>query len=453
MIKKIESQGYYIDQCRLEGESKANDHVPAQHNTIQMSQDRWFIIYETRSFRGSDDNRSVIYQVRKDTPDGQVLSEGCLDKSDQDWDPLGDGSHYVKLCNHSVAFGVPQGAVINGKPAVHGGYFAASWRANPRVLDRQRDYLLHETEVKLSPESYRDYWVQFKLNDSEDDIEIISPVAPLRQKGYEEGEAVCRHEEFVQMNQSYVVPVPYNRDCTEWAFLLHWGGGVHTLKSVCTAILYRWNESIKRYEWVETGPILDGPNGMGIFEGAIAPYKDDWLVSARVTQRNYLGNVWFRTDDLFDFSPEPIFSDSVRSICPRTTFHFPDGIVRVCTTDQEKSPYNHLTDVRIPLNILDIDPDDNYRITKSAVVFDSIKEGLPIQVESAPTIHFCRLLPHTGGNKGKLTYFVRPRGLKHPLTAGRNKGLLKREDMLISGVYHSEITYDNEFPPTWQFHA
>ena len=107
--------------------------------------------------------------------------------------------------------------------------------------------------------------------------------------------------------------------------------------------------------------------------------------------------------------------------------------------------------MRIPLHLLDIDPDDGYRVTESRVVFDSIAEGLPIAVEAAPTIHFCRLLPHGGGSTGYLTYFVRPRTLKHPKPAGRYKGLLKREEMLASGVYCSEITYDRDYAPEWEF--
>ena len=131
----------------MAGETKDEECVPAQHNTIQLSRDRWFVIYETRGFRGTDDNRSVHYQVRADEPFGPVLSSGCLDRAVQDWDPLEDGSRYVKLCNHSVAFGVPEGAIISGKPAANAGVFAAAWRTNPRVLDRETNYLLTEPEA------------------------------------------------------------------------------------------------------------------------------------------------------------------------------------------------------------------------------------------------------------------------------------------------------------------
>ncbi len=451
MIEQIDSKGFYIEQCNLPGEGKADDLVPAQHNTIQLCKDRWFVIFETRGFRGVDDNRSVIYQVRKDAPYGPVLSEGCLDKAIQDWDPLGNGRHYVKLCNHSVAFGVPAGALINGQTAPNAGVFVAAWRVNPRVLDRETGYLLLEKEEVLPRETYRCYWIQFKLNEAEDDIDIIQSKTPLRQLGYENGKAICSHEQLVTMNQGYVVPVPYNDRCTEWVFLLHWGFGANVPTSICTPIKFRWNTRTHLYEWVETGPILDGPDDMGIFEGGIVPYGNEWLISIRITPRT-IGNVWFRTDDLFGPGPEPFFSDEIRSNCPRTTFVFPDGMVRVMTTDQINSPYQNVYLRRIPLHIMDIDPDHNFVVTKTDVVFDSVKEGLPLSIENAPTMHFCRLLPHTGGNTGHLTYFVRPRAIKgQAYTAGIFKGVVKPEEIQASGVYYSRITYDQDYPATWQF--
>ncbi len=119
MITEIKSKGYYIDECRLPGEGKADDRVPAQHNTVQLSRDRWFVVYETRGFRGVDDNCSVVYQVRKGAPDGVVLSESYLDPSIDDWDPLGDGGRYVRQGNHSIVFGVPKGALFNGQRVPH----------------------------------------------------------------------------------------------------------------------------------------------------------------------------------------------------------------------------------------------------------------------------------------------------------------------------------------------
>ena len=74
--------GKLIGECSLEGEHLADRVVPAHPNGIQLSKNRWLIIYATRKFRGTDDDASIIYQVREDTPDGKLLKEGMLAKSD-----------------------------------------------------------------------------------------------------------------------------------------------------------------------------------------------------------------------------------------------------------------------------------------------------------------------------------------------------------------------------------
>jgi ABC-type transport system substrate-binding protein len=43
--------------------------------------------------------------------------------------------------------------LVDGKPVPHAGLFAASWRTNPRILDRERDYLLQEQEEPIPPEA------------------------------------------------------------------------------------------------------------------------------------------------------------------------------------------------------------------------------------------------------------------------------------------------------------
>jgi len=448
-----ESLGYYIDGCRIPGETKLDHVFPAQHNTIQLARDRWLVIYETRGFRGNDDNRSVVYQVRRDTPDGEVLSENYFDQARADWDPLGDGRRFVKLCNHSVAFGVPEGAVIAGKPVKHAGCFAASWRRNPRILDPAREYLVSEREQQLPSKAYRCVWVQFRLNPSRDGIEITQPVAPLLEHKVGSAEAPSRHAGLTTMNQGYVVPVPYNQDASEWVFLLHWSQGANEDTGVCTSIRFRWKPANRMYEWVETGPILEGPAGLGLFEGCITPYRGDWLVASRITPRTHLGTVWFRTNDLFATAPRPIHSPAIRSHAPRTAFTGPDGIVRVFTTDQEASPYRSTSgwDVRMPLQAFAIDPDRDFRVTHSELVYDGFREGLPIRPEAGPTAHFCRLVAHTGGRHGFVTYSVRPKALKHPKPGAHFQGHVLPGEMAASGVYASRLTYAEEFPPAWAF--
>src|SRR5262245_9361738 len=91
-ILKIESLGELLREPNLPGEKRADDVVPGQTTGMRLSKDRWLILCNTRSFRGVDDQRSVIYQLRKGAPDGPVLKEGFLAQSINDWDPLKDGN-------------------------------------------------------------------------------------------------------------------------------------------------------------------------------------------------------------------------------------------------------------------------------------------------------------------------------------------------------------------------
>lgn len=458
MIEAIHPNGYYIDQCHLAGETKAEEVFPAQHNTLQLSRDRWLVVYETRGFRGVDDNRSVVYQVRAGHARGEVLKEGYLDRCVFDWDPLGDGRRFQKLCNHTVVFGVPQGAVCEGRELEHAGHFVAAWRRNPRIYVPERDYVLSDDEcieAGAPGEAYRCYWAQFRLNAAGDDIELTQPPRELRERDHAEGPQLCRHPELTVMNQGYVNPVRYRADGSEWAFLLHWSRGACDAEGVCTPIRFRWNRATGLYEWVDTGPILDGPGEFGVFEGGVTPFGDEWLVSCRITRTRIknMGNIWFRARDLFDFDPVPFVAEEPRSHCPRTTFTGPDGIPRVFTTDQLASPYAEPGngDPRNPLSVFDIDPDDRFRVVRQRLVFDSLVQGLPIRRASGPTVHFCRLVAHAGGDRGLLTFSVRPRALKHEKPGGKYKGLVNAEEMAVSGVYCAEVEYDRSYPGAWEF--
>jgi len=93
-----------------------------------------------------------------------------------------------------VAFGVPQGARIDGQPVPHAGLFVVKWRTLGRPLDKTNNYLEHRTEAPSSGRAGQGVeWVQFRLNSAADDLEIVQPVSLLRQVGYEQGPRLhCR---------------------------------------------------------------------------------------------------------------------------------------------------------------------------------------------------------------------------------------------------------------------
>ena len=120
---------------------------------------------------------------------GPVLREGVFSRFIDDWDPLGDGQPCVKRHGPPVSFGVPKGARIGGSPAPHANLFVAKWRRVARRLDLATGKMLHsKSDAGLRLGTLGVEWGQFRLNEAEDDVEIVEPPRRLRQKGYEEGE-------------------------------------------------------------------------------------------------------------------------------------------------------------------------------------------------------------------------------------------------------------------------
>src|SRR5207302_211593 len=139
-IESVKHLGMLVRECTLDGETRKDDVVPRHANCVQLSRDRWLVVYSTHGYRGVDDERSIVYQVRRDAPDGAVLKEGLLVRTLNDWKPNGvpaapEGKSYVKQHGHMVAFGVPKGALLDGKPAAHANVFVAQWRVLGRPLD------------------------------------------------------------------------------------------------------------------------------------------------------------------------------------------------------------------------------------------------------------------------------------------------------------------------------
>src|SRR5438045_6927999 len=83
-IAGIEHLGMLISECTVPGERRRDDVVPAHPNGVQASRDRWLLVYATRGFRGVDDDRSIVYQIRAGSPAGKLMREGMLAPSIDD---------------------------------------------------------------------------------------------------------------------------------------------------------------------------------------------------------------------------------------------------------------------------------------------------------------------------------------------------------------------------------
>ena len=450
-IESIEHRGVLVGECSLEGERTSDQAVPAHPNCIQLSRNRWLVMYSTRKFRGIDDERSIVYQIRADEPDGPVLKEDFFAQSIDDWDPSGAGQEsWVKQHGHPVAFGVPKGALINGKPAVNANLFAVKWRIVGRQFDPTTNVLEGtDPDPTLVGRTQGIQWTQIRLNEAEDDIEVVQPVKQLRQKGYEQGEVVCSAEDFQFMFQNYTCAIPYTDDCLQWVDCCSFDG------FRMAAVKYVFNSESGVYEWMETGPMLfDGSKTFS--DASLARYQDYWVAAARTDhvinhEKFGQGLGWVRLEDPFKAPEEIIYPDEPPAQVPIHVSWCPDGVLRVFSGDVKASPYGTQ---RNPLYGWDIDSDDGFRASNRRVMFDSVKAGLPIREKAVPMIDMFKLVP----NVGRTQFFMHRVNLMsnlHPHVHTKPVHwvfpIVNQEEIETCGVYYGVIKYRDELPSAWDF--
>ena len=460
-LEGIEPKGSLVQESTMEGHRLADNVVPAHPNGWQLSRNRWMIFYSTRSFRGIDDDWSMVYQLRKDAPDGPVIREGFFKRTQMGWDPIGDGTTPCAMQHsHPVVFGVPRGAVLEGKPAPNANVFAASWRRKAVHWIAATNQIEHPTLPSDPPSEYVSRhpalntpshqflcveWVQFRLNAREDDIEIIAPVTILRQQGFETGERYC-NASVRSMNAGFVTPVPFNRECTEWIGVNHFDGG---RVAFCK---YTFDAKRGRYVWSHMGPLL-GSSDLPLMEGFVARFHDDWIIGAR--RQGGSGAVWGRTADPFGHAPALKLIQTPGTTTPRTAYMCPDGVLRIFTGDLGVSYYGNARD---PLYSWDVDPDNQFAVSNRRVVIDLRKFGLPMRPEIQPWADNCKLLPPQGRHQ-ILVYRVHASAndRARPTVAAFWKNnpkiipSINGQEKAACGCYYSVITYSEEVPPMWRF--
>ena len=462
MIESIECRGRLISECSLPGETRKEGIFPAHPNGIPVSRNRWLLVYATRGWRCGDDDMSIIYQIRENTPDGALLKEGLFKSSINDWDPLGDGSSLVRQQGSPVAFGVPKGAVIAGKPAVNANVFAVKWRVmSPGRLDRKTG--LVERDNSLWRPTQNVEWVQFRLNDKEDDIEILQEIRSFRQMGYEEdGQSgrdrprsgrtrsgrFCGTEGLHNMSQTFVQAVPFNDDATEWVDVNNFNEGTFEESGVSrsAALKHRFNSETGLYEWVETGPAVEGCK----FGYASTIQMDDgWIIgSERHMWENggwEPGVVLLLSDDPFSGDLTPVRASEPPCEAPSSLYRCADGTLRLFTGDPKASPYGH---TRNPLYCWDIDP-QSAEGTNRREIFDNVKLGV-LPEETVPRADMCKLLPYTGGREQYLLWRVRTMNIDRV-----HHGLppLIDEWKEKHGIYYAVIRYSEEQETSWHYES
>lgn len=445
MITDITPCGILAGDCSLPGETRNDDRFVGLLNGIQVGRDRFVLVFTTRGFRGTDDNCSVVYQLRDGDYDGRIIKEGMLAQAVDDWDVLETGRLCCRTHLCPAPFGVPKGAVIDGKPAPSANVFAVTWERKARFIDPDTGFMLNtrETDPWLHASSVAIEWLQFRLNDDDDDIEIIQPKAVMRQKGFQCAYAFC-NADVHQMMQPAGAPLPYNDDGTQWVgsgfFDTHFAG-----RGRIAALLFTFNPESGLYEWTRTSPILCN----GVIEPSLARLNDTWIISARqiASMKAAWGGpvAWMQTNDLFGDPPNVTTPSEPLTTSPVLITTGADGGLRLFTNDANISPYDHPRD---PLYCWDIDPDRDFIAEHRRVVFDSRKAGVPIKRESGIAVDNGKLLPHAGGDTQILAHRVRPVATNDPRKLGVPvTGQCKR----AAGIYYAKVRYDEACDGLWRF--
>ena len=459
-IIRIEHKGVLVHECGQEGERRSDGIIPAHPNGLPVSENRWLLVYATRSFRGNDDDCSIIYQLREDRPDGKLICEGVLAKAIDDWrvEGLRPEVRYKKLNRQPTAFGVPKGAVIDGREAPNANVFAVCWFRAAREFYPDRNYVEGgdtAMDPKMLAATLRAEWVQIRLNDAGDGIEIIRPTEELRQAGFENGSDICDVKGVRHVLGSMQSPIPYGQDCTEWVEMAGFAGGRSAARK------FRFSPSAGCYEWTESGPfIMDDKGPFG--GGHLVRIQDGWAfvrtfmrIDGHVWSGRGLG--WIRLEDPFARSSGEITSsEMVRPAEPATrapaTFYVcGDGVLRCFCGAAPSSPYGL---ERNPLFCWDIDPDDGFRASNRRVIFDTFQAGLPIRRNARPMLDMPKLLPNQGPAQ-YLVHRVIATSMFHEHVHTRPEFWifppLNRAELECFGIYYAKIEYDKVAPRPWSF--
>lgn len=453
-IESIEHKGMLIYECGIPGETRKDNVFPAHPNGIIVSRNRWLLIFATRSFRGNDDDNSIVYQLRENTPDGRLIKEGMLAKSIVDWKVEGYESDLPIKREHRtpIAYGLPKGARIRGKPAPNANVFVIKWSTVGRTFDPEKNYV---EGTKPDPElvrrtSYTE-WVQVKLNEAENDLIFLQEAKKMRQKGYQTGAAICERENEIQANLCKKQAMPFNEECTEWVDCIGFAG------SRFAAMKNLFNPKSGLYEWVETGPYLFDSKEKKVNETHIARYGSAWVTASRTdycVNHTWFGRgiAWRYLEDPFSVIGPAVYPAEPGVRSPVSLYNCPDGVVRYFAGEGSVTPYKNERD---PLYCWNIDPSNGFSCSHRRIIYDTVEAGLPIRKEAMPKVDMCKLLPHCGGKVQYLLHRISVTSMFHEHVHKEPVPWIfppiNEEEKNCCGIYYAKITYKEDYPAPWEF--
>jgi len=403
MAVTITYEGGLITDTGIAGERKCDGIIPAHASAaLRLSRDRWALFFSTLDPNGWDAVKSILYQIRADAPDGAIVREGVLIPAQDGWEPEPGARRFRKVYGMPMAFGVPKGALRRGKPYPNANVFAV--KTYRRVIPQQDGHIVARTQ---SPEDMREQgeltlkyqrvaWLQFRLNDTNDDLVILQPLRTLMQQEYDSEDEFCALGRGRYMNHAMTPPVPADESCQRWCecdtFAFDEVAGRHGHGQVAP-VEYTWNAQTGLYAWTRVGKLYAIP-GRAIGETSISRWDDAWVVAARSNCIDG-STAWFRTRDLFEGLGEATLRPGTWG--PRHSFRCADGQLRIFLNDQTLSPHG---DRRNPLYAIDVHP-ETFAYSTPQVAFDARAQGLPFE---PPFADMAKLCPATDDGRQLLVF-------------------------------------------------
>lgn len=193
------------------------------------------------------------------------------------------------------------------------------------------------------------------------------------------------------MNQSFVAPVPFNEDATEWIDMHHFS----IPGPFVAAVKHRYNSRAHRYEWVETGPFLFYPD-YPASEASVVRLKDSWGVCAR-PMKTGLPVLWMRTENPFADGPKKVYAQKSASHLlggrPVTAYRCADGVIRVMGVTRRPPPTKTHTGIHFTVGISI--PTKNSRSRTGERSLTCSRRGYPFGRKPIPLLIWqscCRML-------------------------------------------------------------
>jgi len=387
--------GPLITNTSQVGERKSDGVIPAHPGggALQVSQNRWVLFFATLNHQGSDCNRSILYQLRQDSPHGPLLKEGVIDRGIDHWDPLSRNDNLVKSCGMPIAFGVPKGATHDSQPMSHANVFVVKWyrwghlRKDGRVFNPCHHAHQWPDGPAIKNDTLRVEWMQFRLNDAEDDIQPLTSPGLLRQRGYEQGVAFCELGPGVQMNHAMKAPVAEDATHRSWVSVDTFAPyyPAQYIHGMVAPVRFAFNDHLGLYEWSHTGQPLKLPDRMA-GEASVNRIDDRYIVSLRCFEYDNRGSdtCWFNTDNLFGNWGEPTFTPSPP--VPRIAFACGDGVIRLFSNASAK---HMASDCRSVLSCWDVDP-NTLQLSKQRTILDANTLAWPFKDPFVEMAKLCR---------------------------------------------------------------